>query len=91
MLFRSVLPTTIGEALSLYEREEPRGEYVLVVEGKSLRQKDEERQASWQSMTIEEHMAFYTEGGMEEKAAMKQVAKDRGVAKREIYQYLLSK
>lgn len=89
--FETVMPTTIGEALSFYEREEPRGEYVLVVEGKSLRQKEEERQASWQSMTIEEHMAIYTEGGMDEKTAMKQVAKDRGVAKREIYQYLLSK
>lgn len=89
--FETVLPTTIGEALSLYGHEEPRGEYVLVVEGKSLRQKEAERQASWQSMTIEEHMSFYTEGGMDEKTAMKQVAKDRGVAKREIYQYLLSK
>lgn len=60
--FETILPTTIGEALSRYETEEPRGEYVLVVEGKSLRQREEERQASWQSMTIEEHMAFYTEG-----------------------------
>ena len=60
-----------------------------MVEGKSLRQKKEERQASWQSMSIEEHMAFYQERGMDEKAAMKQVAKDRGVPKREIYQYLL--
>ena len=80
--FETVLPTTIGAALSLYGREEPRGEYVLVVEGKSLRQKEEERQASWQSMTIEAHMSFYTEGGMDEKAAMKQVAKYRGLAKR---------
>lgn len=56
--FETVLPTTIGAALSLYGREQPRGEYVLVVEGKSLRQKEEERQASWQSMTIEAHMSF---------------------------------
>lgn len=83
--FETILPTTIGEALSRYGTEEPRGEYVLVVEGKSLRQKKQEEQASWQNMTIEEHMAFYTEGGMDDKAAMKQVAKDRGVPKREIY------
>ena len=89
--FETILPTTIAEALALYEREEPRGEYVLVIEGKSLRQKNEERQAAWQSMTIEEHMAYYEEGGMDEKSAMKQVAKDRGVPKREIYQYLLPK
>lgn len=83
--FETVLPTTLKEAVSRYESEEPRGEYVLVVEGKSLRQKKEERQASWQDMTIEEHMAFYQAEGMDEKAAMKQVAKDRGVPKREIY------
>lgn len=89
--FETVLPTTIGEAVSRYETEEPRGEYVLVVEGKSLRQKKKERQAAWQSMTVDEHMALYMAEGMEEKAAMKQVAKDRGVSKREIYQYLLAK
>lgn len=83
--FETVLPTTLKEAVSRYESEEPRGEYVLVVEGKSLRQKKEERQASWQDMTIEEHMAFYQAEGMDEKAAMKQVAKDRGVPKRDIY------
>ncbi len=87
--FETVLPTTLQEAVVRYESEEPRGEYVLVVEGKSLRRKKEERQAAWQSMTIEEHMAFYQKDGMDEKEAMKQVAKDRGVPKREIYQYLL--
>ena len=89
--FETVLPTTIEDALALYEAEEPRGEYVLVVEGKSLTQKKEERQNSWQSMSIEEHMAYYIGEGLDEKEAMKQVAKDRGVPKREIYQYLLSK
>ena len=88
--FETVQPTTLQEILADYETEEPRGEYVLVLEGKSLQQKKEEKQASWQSMTIEEHMAYYEKEGMDEKAAMKQVAKDRGVPKREIYQYLLS-
>lgn len=88
--FETVQPTTLQEILAYYETEEPRGEYVLVLEGKSLQQKKEEKQASWQSMTIEEHMAYYEKEGMDEKAAMKQVAKDRGVPKREIYQYLLS-
>lgn len=88
--FETVQPTTLQKILAYYETEEPRGEYVLVLEGKSLQQKKEEKQASWQSMTIEEHMAYYEKEGMDEKAAMKQVAKDRGVPKREIYQYLLS-
>ena len=89
--FETVLPTTIEGALSLYEKEEPRGEYVLVIEGKSLLQKREEVRESWLSMSIEEHMAYYTETGLDEKSAMKQVAKDRGVPKREIYQHLLTK
>ncbi len=89
--FETVLPTTIEDALVMYETEEPRGEYVLVVEGKSLTSKRRERQTAWQSMSIEEHMAYYTGDGLDEKSAMKQVAKDRGVSKREIYQYLLSK
>ncbi len=89
--FETVLPTTIEGALSLYEKEEPRGEYVLVIEGKSLLQKREEVRESWLSMSIEEHMAYYAETGLDEKSAMKQVAKDRGVPKREIYQHLLTK
>ena len=89
--FETVLPTTIEDALAMYETQEPRGEYVLVNEGKSLARKKEERQESWQSMSIEDHMAYYKESGLDEKNAMKQVAKDRGVPKREIYQYLLAK
>lgn len=89
--FETVLPTTIEDALVLYEQEEPRGEYVLVIEGKSLVQKREEARQSWLNMSIEEHMSHYEKTGMDEKSAMKQVAKDRGVPKREIYQHLLSK
>lgn len=86
--FETVMPTTLEKALHYYEDEEPRGEYVLVIEGKSREEKREEEIASWQSMSIEEHMAFYENQGMDNKAAMKQVAKDRGVGKREIYQQL---
>ena len=89
--FETVVRTTLAEAVRTYEQEEPRGEYVLVIEGKSLKQKEDERHTAWQSVTIEEHMAYYTGEGMDEKSAMKQVAKDRGVPKREIYQYLLTK
>lgn len=86
--FETVMPTTISAALSFYQEEEPRGEYVLVVEGKSLEEKRKEAIASWESMSIEEHMAHYEGQGMDAKNAMKAVAKDRGVGKREIYQYL---
>lgn len=89
--FETVLPTTLAEALAFYQEEEPRGEYVLVLEGKSLQEKKEEEKLSWQTLSIEEHMAYYEDEGMGKKDAMKQVAKDRGVTKREIYQYLLTK
>lgn len=87
--FETVMPTTLEAALQYYEEEEPRGEYVLVLEGKSLEEKRREKEDKWQEMSIEEHMAYYEERGMEHKEAMKAVAKDRGVSKREIYQYLL--
>ena len=86
--FETILPTTLEQALEYYKTEEPRGEYVLVLEGKSLEEKRKEEIASWEDMSIEEHMAYYEAQGMDEKSAMKQVAKDRGVGKREIYQYL---
>lgn len=89
--FETVMPTTIEAALEFYETQEPRGEYVLVIEGKSRQEQREEEIRSWEQMSIEEHMAYYTDEGMDNKAAMKQVAKDRGVPKRDIYQYLLNK
>lgn len=89
--FETVMPTTLEGALAFYEEEEPRGEYVLVVEGKSLLQKKKERQESFSALDIEEHMQRYEDAGMERKEAMKMVAKDRGVSKREIYQYMLDK
>ena len=84
-----MMPTTLEAALQYYEEEEPRGEYVLVLEGKSLEEKRREKENEWQEMSIEEHMAYYEERGIEHKEAMKAVAKDRGVSKRDIYQYLL--
>lgn len=87
--FETVLPTTIEKALALYETEEPRGEYVLVIEGKSREEKRKEEIASWEEMSLAEHMAYYERQGFDNKAAMKQVAQDRGVGKREIYKQLL--
>lgn len=86
--FESVMPTTLAKAIQYYEGEEPKGEYVLVLEGKSRKEKRQEEISAWESMSIEEHMAYYEDQGMDNKAAMKQVAKDRGVGKREIYAYL---
>ncbi|MCR5461151.1 MAG: 16S rRNA (cytidine(1402)-2'-O)-methyltransferase [Acetatifactor sp.] len=86
--FETILPTTLSAALSLYEQEEPRGEYVLVIEGKSREEKRLEEQASYETLSIEEHVARYEAQGHDHKEAMKLAAKDRGVTKREIYAYL---
>lgn len=86
--FETVMPTTLEGALEYYKSQEPRGEYVLVIEGKSREEKRQEEISSWESLSIEEHMARYERQGMDGKSAMKQVARDRGVSKREIYAYL---
>ena len=89
--FETILPTTILQALEKYESEEPRGEYVLVLEGKSQTEKIQESIKVWETMTIDEHMDYYIKDGMDSKLAMKQVAKDRGVSKRDIYDYLIKR
>lgn len=82
--------STIEDILKFYETQEPKGECVLVIEGKSRAEIVQEERARWEEMTIEEHMKVYLEQGMDKKEAMKCVAKDRGVSKRDIYQALLS-
>jgi 16S rRNA (cytidine1402-2'-O)-methyltransferase len=79
---------TLHSAVEYFEENEPKGEYVLVIEGKSIEEKAKEKQESFLDMSIEEHMQIYLEQGMSEKDAMKAVAKDRGVSKRDIYQVL---
>ena len=80
---------TCREALACFEKEEPRGEFVLVIEGQDPEVLLEEERSSWEQMSIEEHMEVYTDRGMNRKEAMKAVAADRGVSKRDIYQALL--
>ena len=85
----TVYRDTISGALNYYTINEPKGEYVLVIEGKSSEELVLEKRAAWDDMSIEEHMEMYTSKGMDRKEAMKQVAKDRGVSKRDIYNALL--
>ena len=81
----TVYRDTIGGAVAYYTENEPRGEYVLVIEGKDRQEIIRQEQESWLSMTVEEHLDYYLNQGMEKKEALKAVAKDRGVSKREIY------
>ena len=77
--------TTLGGAIARYQTEDPLGEYVLVIEGRSPESIVEEAQANWNAMSLADHMQHYLDQGLSEKDAMKAVAKDRGVSKRDIY------
>lgn len=81
--------TTIGEAISYYEENEPRGEYVLVLEGRSQEELAQESRQAFEAMSLSEHMALYEKQGIPRKEAMKLVARDRGISKREVYGGLL--
>ncbi len=81
--------TTLKDAREKYEAEEPRGEFVLVIEGKDQEALDREERQNWEDMSLEDHMKIYLDEGLDKKAAMKKVAKDRGVSKRDIYNQLV--
>jgi len=77
--------TTLSEAIAHYEENPPRGEFVLVIEGKSRRVIEDEQKSEWENITVREHVDMYIKKGMEEKEAIKAAAKDRSVPKRDIY------
>ena len=81
--------TTLGEAVRVYEADEPRGEFVIVIEGKSPEEIRREEAKRWESMSLGEHMDYYLSQGMEKTEAMKAVAKDRGISKRDVYRELV--
>lgn len=81
--------TSIEEAIAYYDENEPKGECVLVVEGRSREEMRQEEVSKWEAMSLEEHMELYLRQEIDKKEAMKLVAKDRGISKREVYQQLL--
>ncbi len=87
--YETAWQTTITAAITHFEAENPRGEYVLIMEGKSLQEIEAQEQSQWDAITIVEHMQIYTDKGLDKKEAMKAVAKDRGISKREVYQVLI--
>ena len=87
--YETAFRTDFDEALRCYETEEPKGECVLVIEGKKAEEILEEQKAAWQELSLEEHMELYEEQGHSRKEAMRLVARDRGVSRRDIYQGLL--
>ena len=85
----TVCQATLEEACAYYRAHEPRGECVLVIRGRSREELRRESQRKWEELSLEEHMRYYTDQGADRKEAMKRVAKDRGISKREVYQALL--
>lgn len=81
--------TTLEDAIVYYGEVEPKGECVLVIEGKSREELRKEEVSKWEQMSIEEHMDYYLQQQIEKKEAMKLVAKDRGISKRDVYQQLV--
>ena len=84
----TVYESTLAKAAEYYEKNAPKGECVLVIDGISREDIEKEARARWEEMSIEEHMEYYLSQGMDKKEAMKQTAKDRGMQKREVYNYL---
>lgn len=81
--------TTFEDALTTYETQDPRGECVIIIEGRTVQDLKEEQIRQWEQMTVQEHLDYYMGQGLEKKEAMKAVAKDRGISKRDVYQEIL--
>lgn len=80
---------TISDMIAQFTANEPKGEYVLVIDGVKQAELDAEEHEKWQSLSMEEHVQLYVDKGMDKKEAMKAVAADRGISKRDVYQALL--
>ena len=89
--YETVYSDSLGGAVRYYEEVPPKGECVLVLEGKSQEEVEEEQKKWWMPLSVEEHMQIYLNQGMDKKEAMKRTAKDRGVSKRDIYQEMIGK
>ena len=88
-LNEEVLRMTLSEAITYYEENAPRGEYVLVLEGAS--KEEQKANAFWADMDEFAHVSYYTEQGLSKNDAIKAAAKDRGVGKSEIYNIVMKK
>lgn len=86
----TIFKGTIEDLIIFYDKIEPRGECVLIIEGKSIKALREDLINDWNKMTIEEHVEFYLNQNIDRKEAMKKTAKDRGISKRDVYQYVMN-
>ena len=81
----TIEPMMLSQAIARYEEEDPRGEFVIVIEGLDVKKLEEEKKNSFEAMSVDEHVQMYVDQGMSKKDAIKQAAVDRGVPKRDVY------
>jgi len=87
--YETIMRTTLEDAISYYKERSPKGEYVIVIEGADIEELNKEARKQWEEITIQAHLDIYLNKGLTKKEAMKAVAVDRGLKKRDIYQYLI--
>lgn len=87
--YEEIYSATLREAVIHYEEQAPKGEFVIVISGKTFEEIRDEEREFFQKLSLEEHMIYYEEKGYGKKEAMKQVARDLGISKRDVYQKLL--
>lgn len=83
--YEQVNRTDLEQSILYYQTNESKGEFVIIIEGANEQDLKDENITKWQSIPLEEHMKIYIDKNMSKKEAMKQVAKDRGITKREVY------
>jgi 16S rRNA (cytidine1402-2'-O)-methyltransferase len=89
-LHEEILRFSLEEAVTYYQNNNPRGEFVLVIEGKSEAEIESEKRAKWESLSIEDHIKKFIDEGFDKKAAVKMVAKERNMPKSDIYKFSLN-
>ena len=89
-LHEQILPATLSTAIEYYTEHAPKGEFVLVLDGADQKSLDAAVIQEWEKLTLPEHMEIYITQGLSKKDAMKKVAADRGISKRDVYQALLN-
>lgn len=86
-LHEEIIRTTLEDALLHYNNEQPRGEYVLILEGRSEEELEKEELEKWDDISIKDHIIMYINQGLSKKDAIKQTSKDRKMSKSEVYKY----
>ena len=86
-LHEEIYRDSISNTIEYFSEIRPRGEFVLVIEGKTDEEIKAEKEALWSELTIEEHLIKVIEMGIDKKEAIKMVSKERGIPKKEVYKY----